>query len=88
MIVFDIVFGLNWLNVAGLVSYNTGKFLNIIPCIQIPDSSRGMKNIKDLLDSHTQTLKSVKEKEDTPPPGISLETSANEHKFKGLWAHT
>ena len=87
MIVFDIVFDLNWLNVAGLVSYNTGKFLNIISCSQIPDSSRGMKNIKDLLDSHTQTLKSVKEKED-PPPRISLETSANEHEFKGLWAHT
>lgn len=52
-------------------------------CSQIPDSSRGMKNIKDLLDSHILTLKSGEEGEDP----TSMEISAHEHKFKGLWAH-
>lgn len=42
-----------------------------------------MKNIKDLLDSHILTLKSGEEEEDP----TSMEISANEHKFKGLWAH-
>lgn len=42
-----------------------------------------MKNIKDLLDSHILTLKSGEEGEDP----TSMEISAHEHKFKGLWAH-
>lgn len=48
---------------------------------QIPDSSRGLKNIEDLLDCHILTFKSRGEGED---PTI-LETRAREHKFKGLW---
>ena len=68
MIVLDIVFDLNWLNMAGLVSYNTGKILNIISCSQIPDSSRGMKNIKNLLDFHIQTQKWKREGRRPPHP--------------------